>query len=32
MHKEITAKLQQKIVLLEKGGKEKREKIGQLKF
>ena len=32
MHKEITRKLEQKIILLEKGTKEKKEKIGQLKF
>ena len=31
MHKEITSKLEKKIHLLERDGKEKRDKIAQLK-
>lgn len=32
MHREITAKLQQKIQLLEKGSREKKERINELKY
>ena len=32
MHKEITQKLEQKIHLLERGNKEKKEKATQLKY